>query len=203
MACLTFNLETFAPTVTVGVYFLCQGVALACTFIYGSFFEWTLHRNVMHKKTWISYPFKLHAMLHHKLFLHDETFHAQNEEMKGHVTFVPRDYILLLLVNTPVFLTVELVLQLPIAAGAWTACLLYLLAFDGLHWAFHVPNGRFFENWGPYRWIKRHHLLHHRYQNRNLNVVFPLADFVFRTRVSGFRKPEDALSPSKVHSDAV
>jgi hypothetical protein len=199
---LDFRLETFAPTVTVGVYFLCQGIALGATFLYGSFFEWALHRNVMHRKTWISYPFELHAMLHHKLFQHDETFHAQDDEMKKHVTFVPRDYILLLLVNAPVFLTVELIFQIPVTAGGLLACLIYLCAFDLLHWAFHVPNGRFFENWGWFRWIKQHHLLHHRYQNRNLNVVLPLADFVLRTRVSGFRKPEDALPLGRREKEA-
>jgi len=186
------NLPSIFSDVPLGTYFLCQGIALLATILYGSFFEWTLHRNVMHRKTWISYPFELHAMIHHKMFRHDETFHAQNEDMKHHVTFVPRDYLLLLLVNLPVFAAVELVIQVPVILGGLVACLLYLAAFDTLHWAFHVPNQRFFERFGWYVWLKQHHLLHHRYQNRNLNVVLPIADFVFRTRVSEFRKVEDA-----------
>lgn len=194
---------TFSRELATEAYFLSQGIAVIAGIIYGSFFEWTLHRNIMHRKTWISYPFELHAMLHHRLFRHDETFHALNEEMKQHVRFVPRDYILLLLVNTPVFLAVELILRVPVLIGGWVACLLYLIAFDTLHWSFHVPKERFFEKWGWHRWIKQHHLLHHRYQNRNLNVVLPLADFVFRTRISKFRKPADALSTNQARQFVV
>lgn len=182
------SLPTFtsAGWTTTGLLF--QASAFVATVLYGSFFEWTLHRNVMHKKTWISFPFELHAMLHHKIFRWDETYHAQSEEMKEHVTFVPRDYIILLLVNTPVILAVEWAIHRPIAVGAWVAILCYLGMFDLLHWSFHVPKERVMERWFWVRWLKEHHRLHHQYQNRNLNVVFPLADFVFRTRIS---KPKD------------
>jgi hypothetical protein len=33
-------------------------------------------------------------------------------------------------------------------------------------------------------WIDQHHRLHHLKPMRNLNVVLPLADFVFRTRIA-------------------
>lgn len=178
------NLPTFTAAGWTGVALLSQSIAFVATVVYGSFFEWTLHRNVMHKKTWISFPFELHAMLHHRIFRHDETYHAQSEEMLEHVTFVPRDYIILLLVNTPIILAMEWLLKAPIAIGAWAAILSYLGMFDLLHWSFHVPKERRMERWFWVRWLKEHHRLHHQYQNRNLNVVFPLADFVFRTRVS-------------------
>jgi len=32
--------------------------------------------------------------------------------------------------------------------------------------------------------VDQHHRLHHLEPMRNLNVVFPIADFVFRTRLS-------------------
>jgi sterol desaturase/sphingolipid hydroxylase (fatty acid hydroxylase superfamily) len=166
-------------------FWLPQIIAYFATFIYGSFFEWTLHRFVMHRRQpLVPYPFELHAMVHHKLFQSDETFHAKNKEVLNHVTFVPRDYLILLCVNAPLFLAVEFLTGLPVAIGASFAVLTYLVMFDTVHWMFHVPRSRFFENLGPYRWLKRHHLLHHRYQTRNLNVVFPLADFVLGTRVS-------------------
>jgi hypothetical protein len=193
----TLTVPTFSPgSFPHGTYFLIQGLALLASIPYGSFFEWLLHRNIMHRKTWISYPFELHAMLHHKIFRHDETYHAQNEEMKGHVTFVPRDYILLLLVNTPVFLTIELAFHIPILLGGWLGCLLYLAAFDLLHWSFHVPEQSRVWMWGWVRWLKEHHRLHHRYQNRNLNVVFPLADFVLGTRVSKESDPAKTAAPA-------
>ena len=186
------NLVTFSPSGSTLAYLLTQGAAFLVTLIYCSFFEWTLHRNVMHRKTWLSYPFELHAMLHHRIFRHDHTYHAQNEEMRQHVTFVPRDYILLLLVNTPVFVATEWALRVPVLIGAWVAVLLYLAMFDILHWSFHVPNERRMERWFWVRWLKEHHRLHHQYQYRNLNVVLPLADLLFGTRIGKPREPMPA-----------
>ncbi|MFO0983714.1 MAG: sterol desaturase family protein [Planctomycetota bacterium] len=183
------NLPTFSGATSLASYLIPQGLAFLAVTIYGSFFEWTLHRNIMHRRTWIAHPFELHAMLHHKLFRHDGSYHAQNDEMKSHVTFVPRDYVLLLLVNTPVFLAAEWALQYPVLLGAWVAVLTYLAVFDILHWSFHVPNQRRMERWSWVRWLKEHHRLHHQYQNRNLNVVLPLADLVFRTRIAGPSEP--------------
>ena len=171
-----------------------QSVAFLATFVYGSFFEWTLHRFVMHKRQkLVPYPFELHAMIHHKMFGWDETFHAQSKEMLEHVTFVPRDYLILLCINAPLFLAVQWITGLQVALGGCLAVLMYLGMFDALHWMFHVPRARFVENFGPYRWIKRHHLLHHRYQNRNYNVVFPLADFTLGTRISRPREGAHVL----------
>jgi len=150
--------------------------------IYGSFFEWTLHRFVMHRPApLVRYPYELHTLLHHRIFRADETYHAQNQEMLDHVTFTPRDYLILLLVNLPLFLAIELTTGFPLALSGSVAVLMYLGTFDALHWAFHVPKGRFFEKLGAYRWLKRHHLIHHRHHDRNLNVVLPIADLVLFT----------------------
>jgi hypothetical protein len=160
-----------------------QTLAFLLTFVYGSFFEWTLHRYFMHRRQGIvPFPFELHALVHHKLFGSEETFHAQSDEMRRHVTFTPRDYLILLLINAPLFLAVEWLTALPIALGASLAVLAYLGIFDTLHWMFHVPQARFIERMWFFRALKQHHRLHHRYQTRNLNVVLPLADLVFRTR---------------------
>jgi sterol desaturase/sphingolipid hydroxylase (fatty acid hydroxylase superfamily) len=45
----------------------------------------------------------------------------------------------------------------------------------------HKPEDRFFAHWPAYKFLARHHYLHHRYPNKNFNVVFPLADYVLRT----------------------
>ena len=162
--------------------------------IYGSFFEWTLHRFVMHRPApLVRYPYELHTLLHHHIFRADETYHAQSKEMLEHVTFVPRDYLILLLINVPIFLAFEYLTGFPLALPGSIAVLAYLGMFDALHWAFHVPKGRFFEKFGPYRFLKRHHLIHHRHYDRNLNVVFPLADLVFFTLTTRERRPGEIL----------
>lgn len=186
---MVISFPSFDPRTGFEAYLLFQGASFAISMAYLSFFEWALHRNVMHRKAWIAYPFRTHALVHHSLFRHDDSFHLSNAAHRKHIRFAPRDYVLLMLVNTPVLFATELILHVPVIVGGWAAALLYLAAFDTLHWTFHVPRGRFYESWGWYRWLKLHHRIHHRYHYANLNVVIPLADFVLGTRISSFRYP--------------
>ena len=40
-----------------------------CAVVYASFFEWTLHRYVMHRPVGkFRYPFESHALIHHRVF---------------------------------------------------------------------------------------------------------------------------------------
>lgn len=150
--------------------------------VYCSLAEFLLHRFVMHRKTLVPFPYELHAVGHHGMFGADATYHALDENMKSHVTFVPRDYAILLGIHAPFVMAAEQLVGIPfVGLGAALAILSYLLAFDWLHWSFHVPAGRFYENFRWFRWIKRHHRLHHANPDRNLNVVLPLADLLFRT----------------------
>jgi sterol desaturase/sphingolipid hydroxylase (fatty acid hydroxylase superfamily) len=45
----------------------------------------------------------------------------------------------------------------------------------------HIPRKRRIERNGIFFRLNGHHLLHHRYMNKNYNVVFPLADAVLGT----------------------
>jgi sterol desaturase/sphingolipid hydroxylase (fatty acid hydroxylase superfamily) len=45
----------------------------------------------------------------------------------------------------------------------------------------HLPKKRHVERSGIYFWLNGHHLLHHRYMNKNFNVVMPLADLLLGT----------------------
>src|ERR1044071_1004277 len=49
--------------------------------IYASFFEWILHRYIMHRPLWkFRYPFERHALIHHHVFKADETYHLIDEK---------------------------------------------------------------------------------------------------------------------------
>lgn len=163
-----------------------QLAGFAAAAVYCSFFEWVLHRFVMHRRQpFLPFPYELHAVSHHGLFGADETYHAQDEHMKEHVTFVFRDYVLLTLANLPVYLGAELLLGAPIAAGCLLATLAYLQAFNSLHWAWHVPSDTWLQRTRLFRWMKERHRLHHGRPDNNFNLVLPIADLVFRT----FRSP--------------
>ena len=48
-------------------FFFPAAVSFTLATVFASFFEWALHRFVMHKRvTFFSYPFEKHAMVHHQ-----------------------------------------------------------------------------------------------------------------------------------------
>jgi len=53
--------------------------------------------------------------------------------------------------------------------------------YEYLHYCMHVPRERNVERSGLFFRLNGHHLLHHRYPDRNLNVVLPLADLLLGT----------------------
>ena len=57
----------------------------------------------------------------------------------------------------------------------------YYGVYETIHWYMHLPKQRSVEYVWWYRRLNGHHLLHHRYMNRNLNVVLPFADMIFGT----------------------
>jgi hypothetical protein len=53
--------------------------------------------------------------------------------------------------------------------------------WNHIHLEMHKPTGRFFAQWPAYKFVARHHFLHHRHPDKNFNVAFPLGDFLCGT----------------------
>ncbi len=157
---------------------------LECT-LYASLFEWGLHRWFMHKPfPGFDYPFRTHALTHHRIFKADPTYHLARDEDKQ---TIPMAWW-----NGPVLITVGAFpfLVISITAGAWWTFItstvifsLYYGAYEYLHWCMHLPlpRRRLIERNRLFFRLNGHHLLHHRYMHRNFNVVLPLADLLFGT----------------------
>ena len=59
----------------------------------------------------------------------------------------------------------------------------YYATYEYLHWCMHKPKHRVVERSGIFFLLNGHHLLHHRYMNKNFNVVLPLADLCLGTLI--------------------
>ena len=72
----------------------------------------------------------------------------------------------------------------------------YYAAYEGFHYLMHRPAIGCIERSRPFRFLERHHRLHHVYMGKNFNVVLPLADISLGTLV--LRDPEapQTTSPS-------
>ena len=155
-------------------------------FIVGSFFEWALHKYLMHGVLIKAYPYKTHDLVHHKLFGPGPTYHlGKHPDDDSLVTMAWWNAPLLMLANAPVPCVAAYFLHSYwVIVGAMAGYITYYALYEYLHWCMHVPGPRWFQTTRLFKWIDQHHRLHHLQPMRNLNVVFPLADYVLRTRLS-------------------
>lgn len=163
------------------VFWLSAGFVISV--LAASFFEWTLHRYIMHRPVGrFDYPFRAHALVHHRTFKADHTYHLVREEDKHTIPMAWWNGPVLIAVGMIPFTIVSLVSHnWAVLVGAVSAASLYYGAYEYMHWCMHLPKKRQIERSGFYFRLNGHHLLHHRYMNRNFNVVFPLADLCLGT----------------------
>jgi sterol desaturase/sphingolipid hydroxylase (fatty acid hydroxylase superfamily) len=69
-----------------------------------------------------------------------------------------------------------------------------------MHYVMHVPRDRWIERTRVFRFLNEHHRLHHKDHNTNLNVVFPLADLLFRTLRTHAMRRQAAAAAKPVES---
>ncbi len=152
-------------------------------FAFASFFEWYLHKYVMHRPVGkFRYAFEAHAVVHHHIFKADHTYHLVNEKDKEKI---PMEWwngpVLILLCSLPTTLSALVFGIWPLALGGVLAAGAYYGIYEYLHWCMHLPKNRRVEKPWIFQRLNGHHLLHHRYMHKNFNVVFPLADLVLGT----------------------
>jgi hypothetical protein len=157
--------------------------ALVGNVIFASFFEWSIHRYVMHRPVGsFRYAFQAHAVVHHQVFKADHTYHLVDPKDQETIPMAWwNGPVLILMGASPTLLLSAITGHWIMLAGAATTFVLYYIAYEYIHWCMHLPKARRVEKPWLFRRLNGHHLLHHRYMHKNFNVVFPLADFCLGT----------------------
>ncbi|MEK0445108.1 MAG: hypothetical protein RLZZ399_429 [Verrucomicrobiota bacterium] len=182
-------------------FLLVFGSSFTVWLLVSSFFEWALHRYVMHRPVGpFVYPFRAHALVHHQIFKADETYHLLNP--------ADRHTIPMAWWNGPVLALLAALPSLPVALalGEWTIYWgavagtgVYYCVYEYIHWCMHLPKARRVEKSQLFRRLNGHHLLHHRYMHKNFNVVLPLADWMLGTLMprakTRFAQPNNPAVP--------
>jgi hypothetical protein len=166
-----------------------QMIVFLCTFVYGSFFEWFLHKYLMHQPWW-QYPFRAHALVHHGLFRTGPAYFLSDARHLRKIRFAWWNAPLILILHAPAIFAIEILFNVSIACGAFAAIGAYYGLYEYLHYCMHVPKARRLEGTAWFRWLDSHHHMHHKRHANNLNVVLPLADAVFGTLIP----PRDHLT---------
>lgn len=184
-------------------FFLSEAAGFVSLFLYASFFEWALHRFLMHQPIW-DYPFRSHALVHHGIFRTGPAYFLSQERDIQKVRFAWWNAPLIIGLHIPPLLWVQHLFQMNIFFGGFAALGLYYFLYEYLHFCMHVPKDRWIEKTAWFIWLDSHHHMHHKRHFNNLNVVLPLADLLFgslipaadRIPVPDRQVREPLLSPS-------
>jgi hypothetical protein len=164
-------------------FFFWTAIGFIVATIFASLFEWTLHRFLMHRPFGkFRYPFEKHALVHHRVFQADHTYHLIHPKDAKTIPMAWWNGPVLIAVGIqPFVLTALLTGKWGLLCGAGIVCVGYYGAYEYLHWCMHLPKKRSVERSGIFFRLNGHHLLHHRYMGKNFNVVLPLADLCLGT----------------------
>ena len=167
----------------VSLFFFWTAIGFVIAVVFGSLFEWALHRYVMHRPLGkFTYPFKRHTLVHHRIFKYDQTYHLIHEQDKWTIPMAWwNGPAIVATTQLPFVLAALLSGKWGIICGSALACSAYFGAYEYMHWCMHLPRKRNIERSGIFFRLNGHHLLHHRYMSKNFNVVLPLADLCFGT----------------------
>jgi hypothetical protein len=149
-----------------------------------SFIEHQVHRNLMHRANFLSRrtasfkkTFEMHALFHHqfysKIFCDEPVPPGEDQEIQMTVHKAP-------IKGLPVSLPLAFI-SVPGALVFTATITMHHWIWNKIHLEMHKPEQRGFSNWPAYKFLARHHYLHHKHQDKNFNVVFPFADYVLGT----------------------
>jgi hypothetical protein len=163
-----------------------EWAVIPITFLGANFFEWWIHRFVMHRPSRIKALraiYTRHTLMHHQFFTEEEMRFAGPIDWR--VTFFPP---YALVTFTAISLPGAVVLgQLVSANCGWlfvlTTTAMYLL-YEFMHFCCHIDDNAFVRYFPMVNTIRRHHAAHHNQflmMERNMNLTFPIMDWLFGT----------------------
>ena len=155
-----------------------------------SFVEWGVHRTLMHRKPlpdvfyrspYFSSVYEHHAILHHNKYYKVYDFEPDPVARQLNIRFQWSDLVTVNVLIAPVHITYWI--YNPVGSIVFALMVFgYMFLWNSLHAEMHMPTNRWAFRNRVFRFLNRHHYMHHVHPGRNFNVVLPLPDLVMRTR---------------------
>lgn len=135
--------------------------------LYANAFEYVLHRFFLHWGQ--GFLVKSHG-------LHHDT--AGTPEEPRYVNFATSPWVVVLVfaLNALPIFALELFLHTGLAVGIFAGFTLYFIAYEEIHWRFHL--GGWLPGW--LRVARSHHMLHHGGFEGRYNVFLPIFDWILQ-----------------------
>jgi len=155
-------------------------------FLLCNVFEWGLHKYIMHRPSNIPLfkaVYSRHTLNHHQFFTQEEMRFASQRDWR--VTFFPPyALIVFILMSIPPALVLGWLISPNVG---WlliaTTTGMYLI-YEFMHFCCHVEENWFVAKMPFVNTLRRHHTAHHDQSlmmERNMNLTFPIADWMFGT----------------------
>jgi hypothetical protein len=149
--------------------------------VIGNAIEWHAHRGLLHRRTrFLESLYVHHTPQHHALYVSDAMPIRSARELK--FVLLPAYGILSILASTSPIVIFFFAIGQPNLAALWVAsAVAYLLSYEWLHLAYHLPESSRIGRLPVIQRLRRHHQLHHvpvLMQRWNFNVTVPLWDVV-------------------------
>ena len=134
--------------------------------LYANAFEYVLHRFFLH---WGE------GFLVQRHGLHHDTAGAPEEPRYVNFATSPWVVVLVFVLNAIPVLVLEVFFRPGLAVGIFAGFTLYFIAYEEIHWRFHI------DGWLPgwMRAARKHHMLHHGGFEGRYNVFLPIFDWIF------------------------
>ncbi|HEX9401153.1 MAG TPA: sterol desaturase family protein [Anaeromyxobacter sp.] len=158
-----------------------QAALVPLFFVAANAIEWHAHRGLLHRRTRpLEALYVRHTPQHHAVYVADDMFIRDWRELK--LILLPAWGILAILAaSSPVAIALVAIGERNVAA-LWIATVVaYVLFYEWLHLAYHLPADGRIGRLRVTRWLRRHHQRHHSphlMQRWNFNVTVPLWDHV-------------------------
>lgn len=155
-------------------------------FVTGNFFEWFMHRYVMHRLVDVfalRAIYDRHTRQHHQYFTDNEMTVNSNREFR--IIFFPwRALATFIAIGTPFALALGWLLGPNAGYVLMVTMVGQYLLYESFHYCCHVHENAFVRHMPFVNTIRRHHTAHHNQgimMDRNMNLTFPIADWLMGT----------------------
>jgi hypothetical protein len=163
-----------------------EWLTVPVVFLLCNLFEWFLHRHVMHRP--VRLPglraiYTRHTLMHHQFFTEKEMRFASHRDWR--VTFFPPfALVVFILMSVPAAIVAGTLLSPNVGWLLMCTTTGMYLTYEFMHFCCHVEENGFVRHAPFVNTIRRHHTAHHQQSimmERNMNLTFPIADWLFGT----------------------
>ena len=150
--------------------------------------EWRVHKNVLHRRLPLfTVLYDRHTPEHHRVFVREDMAMRSRREFR--LVLIPFYGIVgILLMDMPIAAALLALGRPNVAALFLATSAFYVVSYELLHLAYHLPDDHSIGRLALVRALRRHHATHHDprlMQKWNFNVTVPFWDWIRKTIYKG------------------